>query len=780
MFAKQLGEWVVQKRWWIVLILPLMVLIAASGGRFLGFTTDYHVFFGKDNPQLKAFDALQDTYTKNDNIIFAVAPKDGKVFTRDTLAVVQELTEAAWQVPYSSRVDSITNFQHTRAEADDLIVADLVEDPASLSDMELAERQAIALAEPLLVNRLISPDASVTGVNVTINLPEKDMSETPETVAFARNLADQVRDGHPEVDIYITGMVMLNNAFSEASQADMETLTPIMFGVIILMMVFMLRSVAGTVGTVLIMVFSVATAMGLTGWVGGKISPPSASAPTIILTLAVAHSIHILVTMFHEMHQGKTRHEAIIESMRINLQPVFLTSLTTAIGFLSMNFSDVPPFHDLGNMVAAGVVAGFIYSVLFLPALMAVLPIRVAPRRHGKADMMERFGGWVIHHKRRLFWGMSAFILVLLSGISQIYPNEEWVSYFDERYAFRTDTDFVSERLSGLYLVEYSVPAGDTGGVSDPAYLASLEKFANWYREQPEAQHVNVLTDTMKRLNKNMHGDDPGFYRIPDNRELAAQYLLLYELSLPFGLDLNNQINVDKSATRMSVTLKTGITSNGIMDLENRAAAWMKNNLPETMQAQAASPAIMFAHIMYRNIRSMLAGTAFALVLISFILIVAVRSIRIGLVSLVPNLVPAGMAFGLWGLTVGMVGMGTSIVASISLGIVVDDTVHFLTKYLRARREHGLDAPQAVRYAFRTVGAALWITSLILVAGFMVMMFSGFKMNSQMGVLTGIALFFALLADFLFLPPLLMRLEESEADRGKAPWKVAKATPDNR
>ena len=769
MFAKQFGEWVVRYRWWIILLVPLLVVAAASGARHLTFTTDYRVFFGDDNPQLQAFEALQNTYTKNDNVMFAIAPKDGKVFTRGTLAAVKELTDAAWQVPYSSRVDSITNYQHTRAFGDDLVVEDLVESPADLSDAQLDEKKQIALAEPLLINRLIAPDAAVTAVNVTINLPEKSIKETPEVAAFVRDLADQVRADHPDVAIYISGMTMLNNAFGESAESDMATLTPLMYGVIILVMIFLLRSFSGTLGTVLIMGFSVATAMGIAGWTGFKFTAPSASAPTIILTLAVAHSIHILVSMFHELRNGKSKHAAIAESIRINLQPVFLTSLTTTVGFLSMNFSDVPPFHDLGNMVAIGVLVGFLYSVFFLPAFMAVIPVRVKARPDDGHSIMERFADFVIRSRRMLFWGMAGIIAIFVAGTTQIEINEEWVSYFDERYEFRTDTDFISNHLTGLYLVEYSVPAASGGGISEPEYLSNLEKFANWYREQPETLHVAVLTDTMKRLNKNLHGDDPDWYRIPDNRELSAQYLLLYELSLPYGLDLNNQINVDKSASRMSVTLRTGITSDGILAVEKRAATWMENNLPASMQAHAASPAIMFAHIMYRNIRSMLAGTAFALILISFILVVAVRSVRIGLVSLVPNLVPTAMAFGLWGLTVGMVGMGTSIVASISLGIVVDDTVHFLTKYLRARREHALSAVEAVRYAFRTVGTALWTTSIILAGGFMIMALSGFKMNSQMGILTGIALVFALLADFLFLPPLLMWLDKSKEPATQQP-----------
>jgi hypothetical protein len=262
----------------------------------------------------------------------------------------------------------------------------------------------------------------------------------------------------------------------------------------------------------------------------------------------------------------------------------------------------------------------------------------------------------------------------------------------------------------------------------------------------------------MKRLNKNMHGDDPAFYRVPEGRELAAQYLLLYEMSLPYGLDLNNQINVDKSATRLNVSLET-LSVNEVLAFTDRAEKWLKDNTTG-LKAEAGGPSVMFSHIGRRNIRSMLIGTSVALVLISLILVLALRSLRMGLVSLVPNLVPAAMAFGVWGMLVGEVGLSLSVVMGMTLGIVVDDTVHFLSKYLRARRENGLSSSDSVRYAFRTVGTALWVTSLVLMAGFLILTLSAFKPNSGMGLMTSITIGLALIADFLFLPPLLMKIEE--------------------
>jgi len=285
-----------------------------------------------------------------------------------------------------------------------------------------------------------------------------------------------------------------------------------------------------------------------------------------------------------------------------------------------------------------------------------------------------------------------------------------------------------------------------------------VNDFNQWMREQNETDHTNMISDIFLRLNKNMHGDDPTYYKLPESRELAAQYLLLYELSLPYGLDLNNQLDVDKAATRMVVTIKN-ITSEEYLVLEQKVNNWFSENASQYI-ANIASPSLMFAHIGQRNIYSMLIGTSLALVLISLLLGIALRSFKYGLISLIPNLVPAGMAFGLWYFIDGEVGLGLSVVVGMTLGIVVDDTVHFLSKYVRARREQNKDATQAVRYAFNSVGRALWITTLVLVAGFMVLAQSSFKLNADMGLLTAITILLALIVDFLFLPPLLMKLDK--------------------
>ena len=756
--AHAFGNWVIRWRWPVIVATLLIVLAAGSGVTKLTFRDDYRAFFSEDNPQLTAFEVMEDIYTKNDNILFVLAPADGDAFSADTLAAVEELTDGAWQIPFALRVDSITNFQHTQAFEDDLIIEDLLTDARQRTDAEREKARRVALAEPSLRNRLVPDRTHVSGVSVTLQRPGEALDETTQAVTAARELADRVKADHPGLEIYMTGMVMLNNAFQEQSQQDAMTLVPAMFGVIVVVSWLLLRSLSGTFATLAVLVMSLISALGLAGWLGIALTPPSASAPTMIMTLAVADSIHILVAMLAKMRAGSRKRDAIVESLRINLQPVFLTSLTTAIGFLSLNFSDAPPFADLGNITAMGVTAAFFLSILFLPALMSVLPVRRRVAAASSTRYMVRLAEFVIRNRRSLLWASAAVVVVMASFVPANELNDQFVEYFDKSVAFRTDTDFVMDNLTGIYQIEHSLGGGESGGVNNPEYLAKLDEFAEWYEGQPGVVHVSSLSTTMKRLNKNLHGDDPTWYRTPEQRELAAQYLLLFEMSLPYGLDLNNQINIDKSSTRFTVST-VNMSSVELIELSGRGEQWLRDNAPESMYATAVSPGLMFAHVSKRNISSMLLGTVLAFGLISVTLAVALKSWRIGLLSLVPNVVPAAVGFGVWALWDGRVNLGLSVVTAMTLGIVVDDTVHFLSKYLRARREGGLNPPDSVRYAFATVGTALVVTSVILASGFTVLAQSSFAMNAQMGQLTAIVIFVALFADLLFLPPLLMRID---------------------
>ncbi|EGR1172898.1 RND family transporter [Vibrio parahaemolyticus] len=756
----------------VLLATIFLIIVATIGGKNLYFRGDYDIFFDGTNKQLLAFDEIQTTFAKTDNLAIVIAPEDGDIFTPQTLSLIQKITVDAWQVPYSSRVDSIANYQHTEAFDDELLVEDLLYSEYELTPERISKVKSIVLSEPVLKSALVSEKGDVTVVNITVQLPEMDKTaEVEEVVSSINAMIDRYQRAYPDVTFHKAGIIAMNHAFMTAAQDDSSTLVPTMLVVILVFLTIMLRSILSVIATLIVIIGSVMATMGISGWAGMFLSTATVNVPTLIMTLAVADCVHVIATMRQSMKNGFTKAQSIERSIALNFVPILITSVTTAIGFLMMNMSDSPVLRDFGNLSALGVMVACFLSVTLLPALLKLLPIHVKMETsQDQKHVMDRLGDFVVSQRRALLPLSVAVIVVCASLIPLNKVNDESVEYFGQRNEFRQAADFMEERISGMTNISIAIKTNESQGIAAPDFLNTIGEFSSWLRDQPETDHVATLADVYKRLNKNMHGDDEAYYSLPQARELAAQYLLLYEMSLPYGLDLNNQINVDKSSIKMVLTV-ANLGSVELVDLENRIYQWFAEHAPQ-YQVVASSPSLMFAHIGETNMASMLSTLPITLVLISALLIFALRSVRLGLISLMPNIAPAVIGFGLWALISGEINLGLSVVVTLTLGIVVDDAVHFLSKYQRARRE-GQTAEQAVRYAFHTVGRALWITTVVLVAGFSVLAMSSFRLNADMGQLSAIVIFIALVVDFLFLPTLLMLfdkkayLQESPSDNAR-------------
>lgn len=770
----------------VLLVVFSIIILSALGAKNLYFRGDYNIFFEGTNKQLMAFDEIQTTFAKTDNLAIVIAPSDGNVFTPKTLTLIQDLTRDAWQVPYSSRVDSLANYQHTEAVEDDLLVEDLLYEEYAHTPERIAKVKQIALNEPLLKNSLISASGDVTVVNITVQLPEVDKTrEVQEVIVAINSMIAKYQAEYPDMTFHKAGIVAMNNAFMTSAQEDSSTLVPLMLLVVLVFLTFMLRSFFSVVATLVVIISSIVATMGLSGWAGMFLSTATVNVPTLVLTLAVADCVHVIVTMRQAMQRGMDKAQAIQYSIKLNALPILITSVTTAIGFLMMNMSDSPVLRDFGNLSALGVMIACFLSVTMLPALLKLLPVKTLKADNSadkKVTFMDKLGDFVVTNRKALLPISTLVIIVAAALIPLNKVNDDSVKYFDQSSEFRQAADFMEETISGMTSISIAVKTDESQGIADPVFLQAIGDFTEWLRVQPETDHVATLSDVYMRLNKNMHGDDQAYYQLPLDRELAAQYLLLYEMSLPYGLDLNNQINVDKSSIKMVLTVDN-LGSVELVELEERIYAWFAQHAPQ-YQVLASSPSLMFAHIGETNMTSMLSTLPITLVLISALMIFALRSARLGIISLVPNIAPAIIGFGLWALISGEINLGLSVVVTLTLGIVVDDAVHFLSKYQRARLE-GKSAEESVRYAFHTVGRALWITTVVLVAGFSVLAMSSFRLNSDMGQLSAIVIFIALVVDFVLLPSLLMIFDKethytsesaSTKDDSKKPIHAVSAT----
>ncbi|EKF9135460.1 TPA: RND family transporter [Vibrio cholerae] len=750
-------------RAWLVIIAWLAVMVMAFMGLSkLSLNNDYKVFFSKDNPDLVAFEAIENKYNSNDSVLIVVHPKSGDVFQPEVLQAVLELTDYAWQTPHSYRVDSISNYQYTYAKNDDLIVKDFITQANLNQPQGLQEKKAYALKQPELVNRYLAQDVHSTAINVLVSLTTEGQSEEVREIAqFWQDKKQELEARYPNLSFYLTGQVMQNDEFGEAAQRDMGSLVPAALLLIIVGTGIYLRSVWSSVVMTLTIVSSIFIALGSAGWLGMAITSPSASAPLIILTMAVADCIHFLQGYRQGIQNGLVKKDALQYSMRKHRLPIILTSLTTAVGFLSMNFSDSPPFNDLGNITAMGVIAAMLLTLFLVPALLAVLPVgrqrKVKPlsvsNPQGLAKPLERIAQWSMVKPGLKIAVIVLCSLVVAANIVRNDIDDTLFEYFDHSYAVRQANDFTYANLTGVASIQYAIRPEKGELVTSPDFLNKLDRFVATARETQGVYHVQSLTDIMKRLNSSLHNDDPAFYQLPTDPDLSAQTLLLYDMSLPYGLTLSNQVALDKQELRVVVTAKK-MSSNDLVSLEANLRQQLLALFPESSLSPGVSADIMFAHIGYRNNVSMLTASAGALLVISLLIGLVLRSVRLGLISLLPNVLPASIAFGLWGILVGEVGLSLSVIASMTLGIVVDDTIHLLYRFHTARKE-GQSENEAIVTAVRETGVAIIGTTLVLSAGFLVLASSSFKMNADMGLMTAITIMIALILDLLLVPALL-------------------------
>lgn len=767
-YVESAYDWLFPRRAYVCCLFLALVMLPLSGLSLLQFSMDYRTFFGGENDYLEEYEKQQNTYSRNDSVLLAIEPLGGTVFDYELLKTLQRFTHLAWQVPGVTRVDSLTNFQDSFASSNEMVVRDLVSEEVDFSGALIKYIEKVSLEEPALVNRLVSEDGRYTGLALTVQLPDgpEKNEKILEVAREARALARELEREPLVKKVYLSGTVMINNAFYEVSKRDLLTLIPIMFLVIVLFMAVLLRSVSWSIIIFMKVGLAVGISFGLGAAIGIQLTPPAVAAAPIIMMLSIADSVHLLTLYRKFFRAGDTtgdRRQSMKKSLVANFSPVTLTSITTIIGFSTMNFSESPPFHDLGNLVVLGAVAGYLLTVIVIPILIPSFKVPIGAENSLIEDTLQNLGSWVIVHRARLVICTLALTAALSLFISNNELNDEFVRYFDKSVTFRTDNDFITENLTGVYQIEYSLSSQGVGAINDPEYLMVVDRFAQWFRQQKHVVHVQSVSDIYKKAHMNLLNGAISEYRIPETRAVAAQALLAYELSLPAGLDLNDQINISKSESKFVVSLRS-ISAKELIEIEQGATRWLTANAPSYMaSAIGTGPAVLFSHIGMRSIKTGLIGGGLALLLICLLVAIAFRSVKLGVISAVPNLLPAAMAFGVWGLINGQINMALATVLSMTLGIIADDTIHFISKYQKSREE-GLAAEDAVKATFSSVGVAICVTSFVLVAGFSVLTVSPFVMNWGMGLLSAITIIFALATDLVLLPAFLIQFERSKRD----------------
>jgi predicted RND superfamily exporter protein len=757
--SSRAGWFILKWRLWILIGAVLFTAFTGYGIQFLTFNPDTRAYFGPENPERIALDRVEAKYSQIVNVIVVLAPKDKNVFSPQFLTLLGDVTNRAWKAPYSYRVESLANFQELKADGDDLKVSSLYNSRQPVTPEIAAQVRARALGNHDIVTNFVGPAGDATSIVILFNRPPGP-SVVPQIGDFVQALKADIEKTHPEVEVHLTGGIMADLSFVEAAHRDTLLLMPLMAVIILGVLLIGMRSLTVTLVTSVVIGLTVIETMGIYGWFGEVLNTVTAAAPPIIMTLFFADCVHFVMAAVQQQTHGRTREQSIVETIRLNLLPTLIKSATSIVGFLALNFSDSPPLNQLGNVVAVGSLIGAVLTVTLIPAMLSYLPIPKYSEEGKTHRMVAAFADWVVTRNRQFLYGFAILFPLCLLLIPYLKVNDNFVHYFDRSFQFREATDFLEQHISGLHALTFSVPSGEAEGITNPEYLKKLDAFAQWYRAQPHVVYVSTLADVVRRINKAMNNDKPEFDRIPDDKKLIAQYMFLYELSLPPGQDMSSLVDVGRAESQVTVRL-TNVSSNEIIAAAEAGNAWLKANAP-THAATATGMSLVYSWLTVRNIQAMLLGTVISILAVSLIMAAALRNWFLGWISLLINLAPAAIAFGVWSLTGSEVNLAISVVTSITYGIVTDDTVHTMTKYRWARRILGMSPFDAARETLTYTGGAVILASLALSLGFALLGFSSFNITSVMGTLAALIIAIAALAELLLLPGLLILF-----DRGK-------------
>lgn len=748
-------EHLVEKRWRYFIATLAVLLLTSTQLLHMAFNGNVNVMFDPDDPYFKQLEQLNEQYLESEYAIVLFEPASKNVFSADSIQAIQELTRRLWELPYTVRVDSLTNHQRLSVNGDNLEVSDLLPPDDVPRQQQIDSAREYALSDSQIAGRLVSPNQNATALFASVALPEDHLQAVLTIGQQLTQLQQDMEQRYPGSKVYINGDIAVEHALLKVTMDDILRVNPMVFTAIFILAGVFLRSFMAIASTLVVVIGSTGIAAGFHVMLGFEINPITMMASAVIMVLAVADSVHVLTVYHVFLSQQKETSplQAMIVSLRKNIGPVFWTSITTAVGFLGMNFGDSPPFRDMGNMAAIGVVCAFICTFTLLPAVALSIPVKPRHNAFALANRMAALGRWAAQRNGAWLTGVLLGSLVLASFIPQLTINDDISEYFDPSLPMHDAIQFARQNTNGVQTIHYSLDSGQENGIHQPAFLHKVEKFSNWLRTQPEVSGVTSYADLLKRISQTMNGNNPAEYRIPDSKELNAQYLLLYEMSLQAGMDLTRDLTMDRSALKLTVNVKDSDNAT-MIQLEQRIDDWLQQQMPE-LHTRGTSQLLMFAHMGTNIIKSMMDGSLFTLIFISLFMIFALRSLKLGLLSMIPNLFPPLVIYGIWAILVGQVNHAAAMTFSICLGLVVDDTIHFISKYRTARLQ-GLTPRDAIEQTFVTSGTAILITSVTLSAGVLLLSLSNFTVNDTMSLmLTGIILT-ALLFDLFLLPALLL------------------------
>lgn len=749
-------RFLVRRRHLLFTLASAIGLTVAYGMTLSTVETTARSILSESDPYRAEVDRVRADFPPSTSVLFAFQT-DTDVFDFAALRAMEALGERYMEIEGAISIGSLMNRRLNEVDAErygrDYLVP-LLDD---VRPEDLEQIKAIALRDVDLTKSLLSKQGDMALAVIKYRATPDEQARRLEIARSVYALRDSLRAQYPQVEIYTLGGVLFEMDGYQATVEDRTVLFPLVISVSILLLWYCLKSLPYALCLFVVSFASIGLSIGSFGWLAVPFNQISSLGPLVVLVIAMAQGIHIVSIYAQGLGNGLDRLAAMSESLTINLQPVTLASVTTAMGFLSLNFSSSPGIYGFGNIVAIGVLWAYVITLAVLPTLVLWLPTNRVPKPLGVNAFIDRVSELIRTRGNALFWGSTVLIVVTLALLPLNRLDFNRYSFVDEDSDLAQVMTALAEKIGNDQSLVYAIHSGEYYGITEPGFLNQVDEFSRWVEAQPEASFVSSYTDLLRSLNKSEHDDDPAWDRLPEDKLQIIDYLVGYQLIQEIEPSLEPIFNADYSAIRLVIGT-SNLSNATLIDFNDRIDRWIEDHMDPKYEVLHGDNSILFARLDRSITEELMKGFTLSFVLITLTLLVGLKSVRYGLVSIMPNVFPATIVFGVWGLFVGELSPYILMLFSISIGLVVDDSVHILSKYIVARRR-GETPGAAVDYSLEKAGSAITITTLSLAIGTFILVFSNTFHFQNVALLLTPIIVVAWLLDLLFLPPLLVKLD---------------------
>ncbi len=714
----------------------------------ISFDNSVDVFFDKKGKSYIDFELWKEQFSSDQIVIIAFSDKD--IFTYDNLTLIQNLTERLELSPFVDKVTSLTNVNDIVGDNEDFIVDPFIEDVPKRA-MELKILRQRALKNSLYTDSILSRDGDTTALVV-------ELIDDKENNAYKKEAIEQIteiaRDVFPAGKKYhISGFAAIEHFYAAYMQNDVKRFMPLIFGVMTLILLFSFRRLSIICLPLSAIIISLVLTFGVLYLFGFTINNVTTIIPPIILAIAVADSIHV-VSVVTQGNKGGITVESIIKKLFV---PCLLTTLTTMVGFFSLTISNIMPVRQLGIVAGIGVGIAFVVTFTFLPSLIKVFKINAYASdeviEKSKKSVFDGFINWLfafnLKNNKMIIIVTAVLVAFSLWGASRIKAETSVIEYFRKTSPIHKATTFIEDNISGVHFLNVSLEAKDQDYFKQPQALKFIQDLQIFLSTIAQIDDTTSVVDYIKEINKSFNNEDEDFYRIPDSYNLISQYVLLYGAA-----DLNDYIDSRWQWATVQIRLSEHSTAklDKVMKTIN---TYLQNNKPDSVLASVLGQTVLEVESNEAVTRGQIKSLGLAFLVIFFMMFLVFKDFRLGLVSIVPNTLPLVMIFGIMGWSGIRLNSATSMIAAVGIGVIVDDTIHFLHSFKRALAQNP-KVEEAIKIALLEKTRPIVLTSIILFFGFATVIVSRFVPTSYFGLLSASLMLSALWADLIVLPSLLL------------------------